>query len=148
MIKFKKPPETTFTKYMKIGAIIVALIVIILEVRSCRQQPGTITPETEEQQKREILTPEETFARERAFYASKKYVQEVLQEADSLTFPSYGEEVKVIHSNNKIYLVKTWVDEMDSTGVNIRHTYEAEVERIEERNWKYHSLIMDGKKVK
>lgn len=141
----KKPQNTTFTNYMKIGAVIAAVFVIFMEVRSCTKEKNS---ETDSKQT-ETIAPKEEIIRERAFYASKTYVREALSDADSIAFPPYvnDKQVSVAYDNN-LYIVEAWADEIDASGINVRHKYKAEMKRIDERDWSCRSLILDDEVVK
>ena len=131
---------------MKIGAAIIIVLIIVVEVRSYLNSGNE---GTSDKKGMETITPEETLSRERAFYASKEYVQQILIEADSIVFPVYGEQVLIASDNNhKIYTIETWVDEINAAGIGIRHEFKAEMAKKEEHEWHCRSLILDGKKIR
>lgn len=139
----KKPQETTFTKYMKIAAVILVVLVIVLEFRSCNKKEEDKNLLQQEQVKE--ISPQEALEMEKAFYASKKFVKEALADADSIDFPDYGDQVKISSSNGKTFVVKTWADEINKSGVNIRHNYTAEMERKNGLEWQCRSLVLNEK---
>jgi len=142
-LNLKKPQETASTKYMKIATVILIIVVILLEFRKCNKDDEENAAIQTEQIKE--ISPQEALEMEKAFHASKKYLKEALPNADSISFPDYGNQVEVNSSNGKIFIIKTWVDEINQSGINIRHNYSAEMERINGLDWQCRSLILDEK---
>ena len=139
-LNLKKPQETTFSKYMKIAAVILVVVAIALEFRSCNKDEENAAKQTE--QVREV-SPQEALEMEKAFHASKKHVKEALPNADSIAFPDCGNQVKISSSNRRTFVIKTWADEINQSGINIRHNYSVEMERKNGLEWQCRSLMLD-----
>ncbi|MCL1942662.1 MAG: hypothetical protein FWF54_03815 [Candidatus Azobacteroides sp.] len=132
--------NSDFVKYLKIGAVIAAVFVVFTEFKKCNHEKDRNSEIRQEQ----AVTPEENLSRERAFYATKDCVGESLPKADSLVFPAYNDPGVSVTSDKNIYTVTAPVEEINKSASPVQHRYKAEVEKIEEREWKCLSITIEN----
>jgi hypothetical protein len=137
-MKIRKLPE--IPRYMKIGAVVAVIGVLVFEYRSCTEPTGQQAAE------QQALPPADSLIRGQAYFASKKYIRKALDKADSLVFPDYR-EVEVSISSKRLFVVNTWVDEVSAEKYH-RHYYQANMEKMDELTWQCRGLTLDGDLVK